>query len=155
VTSRERQLAAIRHEIPDQIPIDVICIENQPEIAELLGIEPAQVYERPGIDGRIVSAGSTHSGCRSPARRKLRPKCRNASRSWERAEATSVDPFTTSSPMCLHQMLWRCSTPCFRSGSRGRRSDGSASQDPVAEPALRPTTTTRPVSAQLAQVNCA
>ncbi len=59
MTSRERQLMAIRHEIPDRIPVDVICIENQPEIAELLGIEPARVYERLGIDGRLVSAGYT------------------------------------------------------------------------------------------------
>ncbi len=28
MTGRERQLAAIRHELPDRIPVDWICIEN-------------------------------------------------------------------------------------------------------------------------------
>jgi len=57
MTPRERELAAIRHELPDRIPVDVICIENAEQIAKLLRIEPEQVYEALGIDGRIVSAG--------------------------------------------------------------------------------------------------
>jgi len=57
MTGRERELAAIRHEIPDRIPTDVICIENGPATAALLGIEEAAVADRLGIDGRIVSAG--------------------------------------------------------------------------------------------------
>jgi len=59
MTGRERELAAIRHETPDRIPTDVICIENGPAIAALLGIEEAAVADRLGIDGRIVSAGYT------------------------------------------------------------------------------------------------
>jgi uroporphyrinogen decarboxylase len=59
MTPRERQLATSRHELPDRISVDVICIENQPQIAELVGIEAGGVYDRLGIDGRIVSAGYT------------------------------------------------------------------------------------------------
>ena len=54
---RERELTAIRHEIPDRIPVDVIAIENQPQIAELLQIDQGAVYGELGIDGRIISAG--------------------------------------------------------------------------------------------------
>ncbi|MBM3214180.1 hypothetical protein FJZ36_04615 [Candidatus Poribacteria bacterium] len=56
MTSRERQLAAIRHEIPDRIPADAIAIENVPAIAAHLGVEPGAAVERLGLDGRIVSA---------------------------------------------------------------------------------------------------
>lgn len=58
-TPRERQLATLRHELCDRISVDAICVENQAEIAVFLGIEPAQVLERLGLDGRIVSAGYT------------------------------------------------------------------------------------------------
>ena len=57
MNSRERELAAIRHETPDRLPVDVICIENGNEIAGLLGIEPDAVYDALGIDGRMVAAG--------------------------------------------------------------------------------------------------
>jgi uroporphyrinogen decarboxylase len=53
---RQRELAAIRHEIPDRIPVDAICIENAGEIGELLGVPPDAVVEQLGIDGRMVSA---------------------------------------------------------------------------------------------------
>ena len=56
MTGRERELAAIRHEVADRIPVDVICIETVAEIAEHLGIEPESVYDALGIDGRIISA---------------------------------------------------------------------------------------------------
>lgn len=59
MTPRERTLAAIRHEIPDRIPVDAICIENGDAIAENLGISPESVLERLGIDGRIVCAPYT------------------------------------------------------------------------------------------------
>jgi uroporphyrinogen decarboxylase len=54
MNSRERQLAAIRHETPDRIPVDVITIETRPEIAGLLGIAEEDVYDTLGIDGRIL-----------------------------------------------------------------------------------------------------
>ncbi len=53
---RERELAAIRHEVPDRIPIDAINIENTDAVARLLGIPAESVVDRLGIDGRIVSA---------------------------------------------------------------------------------------------------
>jgi len=56
MTPRNRELAAIRHEIPDRIPTDVIGIENGEAIARFLRIEPEQVYEALGIDGRLVYA---------------------------------------------------------------------------------------------------
>ncbi len=56
MTPRERQLATIRHEITDRISIDAICIENQDKIAEQLGIDVGDVYDRLGIDGRVVAA---------------------------------------------------------------------------------------------------
>ena len=59
MTPRERQLAAIRHEVPDRIPVDAINIETEPEIAEHLNIKPDAVRDRLGIDGRIVGAGYT------------------------------------------------------------------------------------------------
>jgi len=59
MNSRERQLAAIRHEIPDRIPVDAICVENVDRIAEHLKIGPHQVPERLGLDGRLVAAGYT------------------------------------------------------------------------------------------------
>lgn len=59
MTPRERQLAAIRHQTPDRIPLDAIHIENQTEIAQLLQIEPGAVLDALGIDGRIVSARYT------------------------------------------------------------------------------------------------
>lgn len=56
MNSRGRQLAVIRHEIPDRISVDAICIENQEKIAQFLNIDIADVLKRLGIDGRIVSA---------------------------------------------------------------------------------------------------
>lgn len=57
MNARERQLATIRHEAPDRISLDAICVENTPEIAAELGIAQESVYERLGIDGRVVAAG--------------------------------------------------------------------------------------------------
>jgi len=56
MNSCERQLATIRHEIPDRISVDAIAIENQVEVAKFLGIETSDVLGRLGVDGRIVSA---------------------------------------------------------------------------------------------------
>ena len=57
---RERQLAVIRHEIPDRVSVDAICIENQPAVADYLNIDISEVLDRLGIDGRIVSAPYSH-----------------------------------------------------------------------------------------------
>jgi len=57
MNGRERELAAIRHEVPDRIPTDAIAVENQAAIAAYLGIEEQSVAQRLGLDGRIVSAG--------------------------------------------------------------------------------------------------
>ena len=54
---RERQMAAIRHQVPDRIPLDVITIETCPEIAAYLRLptdDIATVYDALGIDGRSV-----------------------------------------------------------------------------------------------------
>jgi len=56
MTPRERQLATIRRETTDRISLDVICIEIIPQIAEHLGVAQDAVYDRLGIDGRIVAA---------------------------------------------------------------------------------------------------
>jgi uroporphyrinogen decarboxylase len=56
VTSRERQLATIARKPTDRISLDVICIEIIPALAEYLGVAPEGVYDRLGIDGRIVAA---------------------------------------------------------------------------------------------------
>ena len=60
MTPRQRQLATIHREITDRISIDVICVENQAQIAEYLGIEKYKVYDRLGIDGRLV--GTAYRG---------------------------------------------------------------------------------------------
>ncbi len=73
MTSRERELAAIRHEVPDRVPLDVICIEIQEEIADHLSIEAGEVYDALGIDGRIVAAGYTGPECRGPQGQPLDP----------------------------------------------------------------------------------
>lgn len=59
MTHRERQLAAIRHEVADRIPVDTISVEIQDRIATRLGLQPSEVLERLGLDGRAVSAGYT------------------------------------------------------------------------------------------------
>ena len=56
MNSRERELAVIRHELPDRVPVDAIAVENQCEIAQHLHIDEADVLEALGLDGRIVSA---------------------------------------------------------------------------------------------------
>ena len=61
MTSRERVLSAIRHHIPDRMPIDAISVENQAAVAGALDIDPGDVLERLGLDGRIVSATYTGS----------------------------------------------------------------------------------------------
>ena len=57
MTPKQRQLATIRHEPTDRISLDTICIENVPQVAALLGCAEADVYDRLGIDGRVVAAG--------------------------------------------------------------------------------------------------
>jgi uroporphyrinogen decarboxylase len=56
MNSRDRQLATLRHEIPDRISVDAIAIETQFEIADSLGIEPETVLDRLGTDGRVILA---------------------------------------------------------------------------------------------------
>jgi uroporphyrinogen decarboxylase len=48
--SRERVLTAIRHEIPDRIPIACTVVENQVAIAQKLWVPIASVNQRLGID---------------------------------------------------------------------------------------------------------
>jgi len=56
LTPRERVLRAIRHELPDRVPTDAICVESMPAIAAHLGIAVEGVPDRLGLDGRIVGA---------------------------------------------------------------------------------------------------
>ena len=51
---RERELAAIRHETPDRVPVDVIHVENLPSIAEYLGVDESEAYAALELDGRLV-----------------------------------------------------------------------------------------------------
>jgi uroporphyrinogen decarboxylase len=53
---RQRVLAAIHHEMPDRVPVDAIKIENTAAIASWLEIAEESVYERLGIDGRVIAA---------------------------------------------------------------------------------------------------
>ncbi len=54
---RERELAAIRHEIPDQIPIDAIAVENTAALATYLGVKEQEVTAHLGLCGRLVGIG--------------------------------------------------------------------------------------------------
>ncbi|MDP6544444.1 MAG: uroporphyrinogen decarboxylase family protein [Phycisphaerae bacterium] len=54
VTHKERQLAAIRHEVSDRASADAIWVDNAEAIAEFLGIGPKEVSSRLGLDGRLV-----------------------------------------------------------------------------------------------------
>lgn len=55
MTPRERELTAIRHDLPDRIPADAIWVENAAQVAEYLGIAVERVEDRLGIDGRVIS----------------------------------------------------------------------------------------------------
>jgi len=55
MTGLEREMAAIRHELPDRVPTDAICVEPVAELAAFLGIAVEQVADRLGLDGRIVA----------------------------------------------------------------------------------------------------
>lgn len=57
---KERQLAAIRHEIPDRIPVDHQAIDNPDAIGQLLGIPTAGVNDALGVDG--VNVGLDYAG---------------------------------------------------------------------------------------------
>lgn len=54
---RDRQLAAIGHQVPDRVPVDAISIEIGPAIAAHLGIGPEEVLPELGLDGRLVGLG--------------------------------------------------------------------------------------------------
>jgi hypothetical protein len=54
MNSRERELAVIRHKLPDRIPADVIRIEIIPEIANYLKTSQDAVLGLLGIDGKVV-----------------------------------------------------------------------------------------------------
>lgn len=47
-------LAAIRQRVPDRIPVDCICVENGPALADHLGCPEEEVLERLGLDGRGI-----------------------------------------------------------------------------------------------------
>jgi len=56
MTGRERQLAAIRHELPDRIPVDWIALENPEAVAAAAGQPDGNVHEILGRDGRLIAA---------------------------------------------------------------------------------------------------
>jgi uroporphyrinogen decarboxylase len=60
MNGRDRQLATIRHAVPDRISVDAIAIETLADIAVHLGIPvdagSAAVLDRLGIDGRVILA---------------------------------------------------------------------------------------------------
>ncbi|MBM4030746.1 MAG: hypothetical protein FJ291_03070 [Planctomycetes bacterium] len=61
MTSRERELTAIRQQVPDRIPADRICIETIEVLAAYLGVAPTAVEDELGIDGRLVAPAFTSS----------------------------------------------------------------------------------------------
>jgi uroporphyrinogen decarboxylase len=56
VTGRERQLAAIGHQMPDRLPVDWIDVENAPAVAAAAGRPGCDVDELLGRDGRVIAA---------------------------------------------------------------------------------------------------
>jgi len=60
VNHKQRQLAAIRHETPDRIPVDTQGIENLDAVAELLDLPNSEVGDVLGLDG--VNVGLAYSG---------------------------------------------------------------------------------------------
>ena len=56
MTSRERVLCAIRHKLPDRIPIDAIAVENKRVLSGHLRVAERDVTAALGLDGRIVNA---------------------------------------------------------------------------------------------------
>lgn len=54
---KQRQLAAIRHEIPDRIPVDAQAVENLDAVARFLGIPESGVMNALGVDGVNVWLG--------------------------------------------------------------------------------------------------
>ena len=67
MNSRERMLAAIRHQVPDRLPVSVICIDDPNPIAAHLGIPPGEVSARLGIDGWPFAAWQ-YTGTLPPSR---------------------------------------------------------------------------------------
>ena len=63
MTPRDRMLTAIRHQTPDRIPAEAICVENVPALAAALGIAEDAVLDRLGLCGRIVGLGA-YAGAR-------------------------------------------------------------------------------------------
>ena len=57
--SKQRELAAIRHEVPDRIPIDIICFDQPALAAQRLNVAPDSLLDVLGIDGRKVNAPYT------------------------------------------------------------------------------------------------
>jgi len=60
VNHKERQLAAIRHQIPDRVPVDAQAVENTDAIGKVLGIPSAEVLDALGVDG--VNVGLPYAG---------------------------------------------------------------------------------------------
>mgnify|MGYP001301545197 FL=1 len=56
MTGRERQLAAIRHEVPDRIPVDWIAVEKSQAVTTAAGKPDGDINELLGRDGRTISA---------------------------------------------------------------------------------------------------
>lgn len=57
MNNRERQLAVIRHEVPDRICVDTQDIRIVPEIARDIGIAQGEVLDYLGVDGREIPVG--------------------------------------------------------------------------------------------------
>jgi len=63
---KQRQLAAIRHETPDRIPVDAQAVENTDAVARLLGIPASAVGDTLDLDGLLVGLGYAGSVGRDP-----------------------------------------------------------------------------------------
>ena len=66
MTGQERYLAALRHELPDCLPVNSLGIENLEAIAAKWGVTAMEVCERLGLDGYTLDAEYTGPEHRAP-----------------------------------------------------------------------------------------
>ena len=91
---RERQLAAIRHELADRVSTDAVQVENLDILAQFFGVTEAEAYERLGIDGRIVCPAYTGPVVLTPDGL---PGGEWGTAAWDDYGSTHVYPFSAES----------------------------------------------------------
>ncbi len=56
MTGRQRQLAAIAHNVPDRIPVDYICVDDPAPVMKAAGRDDDDIDNLLGRDGRVICA---------------------------------------------------------------------------------------------------